>query len=92
LWTSYDALPKLTLGAGATVSSLTYASVSATARKWTPGYARFDAAATYHLTKSIDLQLNVQNLFDKKYYATAYPIYAAWAPGRSAMLTLNLYQ
>lgn len=92
LWTSYDALPKLTLGAGATVSSLTYASVSATARKWTPGYARFDAAATYHVTKSIDLQLNVQNLFDKKYYATAYPIYAAWAPGRSAMLTLNLYQ
>ncbi|WP_070108547.1 TonB-dependent receptor [Burkholderia plantarii] len=92
LWTSYDVIPKLTLGAGATVSSLTYASVSATARKWTPGYARFDAAATYHVTKSIDLQLNVQNLFDKKYYASAYPIYATWAPGRSAMLTLNVYQ
>ncbi|MBN3726894.1 TonB-dependent receptor [Burkholderia sp. Ac-20379] len=93
LWTSYDALPKLTVGAGATISSLTYASAStASTLKWTPGYARFDAAATYHVNKSIDLQLNVQNIFDKKYFNTAYPIYASWAPGRSAMLTMNFYQ
>ncbi|MEX3692571.1 TonB-dependent receptor [Paraburkholderia sp. BR14263] len=92
LWTSYDVLPKLTVGAGATVSSLTYASVSATSRKWTPGYARFDAAATWRVSKKIDLQLNVNNIFDKAYYQSAYPIYATWAPGRSAVVTVNFYQ
>ncbi|WP_175716903.1 TonB-dependent receptor [Burkholderia anthina] len=92
LWTSYDVMPKLTLGAGATVMSQTYASVSATTKKWTPGYARFDAAATWRVNKTMDVQLNVQNLFDKQYYASAYPIYATWAPGRSAMVTLNFYQ
>ena len=61
-------------------------------KKWTPGYARFDAAATWRVNKTMDVQLNVQNLFDKKYYASAYPIYATWAPGRSAMVTLNFYQ
>jgi catecholate siderophore receptor len=92
LWTYYDVLPKLSIGGGATISSLTYASVSPTVRKWIPGYARFDAVATYRVAKSVDLQLNVQNIFDKKYFSTAYPIYATWAPGRSAMLTLNFYQ
>ncbi len=92
LWTSYDVMPKLTLGAGATVMSKTYASVSPTVKKWTPGYARFDAAATWRVNKTMDVQLNVQNLFDKKYYSSAYPIYATWAPGRSAMVTLNFYQ
>ncbi|WP_373558858.1 hypothetical protein [Burkholderia sp. HI2714] len=44
------------------------------------------------MNKTMDVQLNVQNLFDKKYYSSAYPIYATWAPGRSAMVTLNFYQ
>lgn len=92
LWTSYDVLPKLNVGAGATVSSLTYASVAATSRKWIPGYARFDASATWHVSKKVDLQLNVNNIFDREYYQSAYPIYATWAPGRSAMVTLNFYQ
>ncbi|MCI3204820.1 MULTISPECIES: TonB-dependent siderophore receptor [Pandoraea] len=92
LWTDYEVMPKLTLGAGMTLSSLTYASVSSTVRKWTPGYARFDAMATYRVSRTVDLQLNVQNIFDKKYYASAYPIYASWAPGRTAMLTLNFHQ
>ncbi|WP_150722364.1 TonB-dependent receptor [Pandoraea capi] len=92
LWTDYEVMPKLTLGAGMTLSSLTYASVSSTVRKWTPGYARFDAMATYRVSRTVDVQLNVQNIFDKKYYASAYPIYASWAPGRTAMLTLNFHQ
>lgn len=92
LWTDYEVMPKFTVGAGMTLSSLTYASVSSTTRKWTPGYARFDAMATYRVSRAVDLQLNVQNIFDKKYYASAYPIYATWAPGRTAMLTLNFHQ
>jgi len=91
LWTYYDVLPKLSIGGGATFSSLTYASVTATTRKWTPGYARFDAVATYRINKTLDLQLNLQNIFDKKYFSSAYPIYATWAPGRSAVMTLNFH-
>ncbi|WP_454692092.1 TonB-dependent siderophore receptor [Achromobacter aloeverae] len=91
LWTSYDVLPQVKVGAGATVSSLQYASVSATTRKWTPGYTRIDAAATWEVSKAVELQLNVYNIFDRKYYASSYPIYATWGPGRSAMLTLNFY-
>ncbi|BBU31182.1 iron transport receptor protein [Burkholderia sp. THE68] len=92
LWSFYDVSPKLKVGAGAIIASKSYASVSPTVLKWTPGYARFDAMATYHVAKSVDLQLNVNNIFDRKYYSSAYPIYATWAPGRSAMLTLNFYQ
>lgn len=92
LWTDYDVLPRLTIGGGMTIASLPYASVSPTVRKWTPGYARFDAMATYRVSKTVDLRLNVQNIFDKQYFASAYPIYATWAPGRTAMLTLNIHQ
>ena len=90
LWTSYDVLPKVNVGAGVTMSSLVYASVSASKRSWTPGYAKFDAAVTWHATRNLDLQLNINNIFDKQYYQAAYPIYATWAPGRSAVLTMNL--
>ncbi|WP_353192817.1 TonB-dependent siderophore receptor [Pandoraea pnomenusa] len=92
LWTDYEVMPKVTVGAGMTLSSLTYASVSPSVRKWTPGYARFDAMATYRVSRTVDLQLNVQNIFDKKYYSSAYPIYATWAPGRTIMMTLNFHQ
>ena len=91
LWTTYRVTPKFTIGGGATFSSLTYASVTSTVRKWTPGYAKFDAMMSYKINKSMDIQLNVQNLFDKQYFATAYPIDATWAPGRSAMVTMNFY-
>lgn len=91
LWTTYRVTPKFTIGGGATVSTLTYASVTSTVRKWTPGYAKFDAMMSYKINKSMDIQLNIQNLFDKKYFATAYPIDATWAPGRSAMVTMNFY-
>ncbi|MCA8091149.1 TonB-dependent receptor [Burkholderia anthina] len=92
LWTSYDVMPKLTFGAGATVMSQAYASVSATTKQWTPGYARFDAAAMWRVKQDDGRSVERQNLFDKQYYASAHPIYATWAPRRSAMVTLNLYQ
>lgn len=92
LWTSYQMLPQLKLGGGVTASSLSYASVSAASRKWTPGYTRVDLSAAWTINKSMDLQLNVNNVLDRKYYQSAYPIYATWAPARSAMLSLNIYQ
>ena len=37
-----------------------------------PGYTRFDAAAFYTFDEKTRVQLNVENLFDKKYYPNAH--------------------
>ncbi len=56
-----------------------------------PGYTRFDATASYRFDERLSLQINVQNLADKRYFATAYAShYAQIAPGRSAFATLNI--
>lgn len=36
-----------------------------------PGFTRVDAALYYSLSKTLNLQLNIENLLDKKYYASA---------------------
>ncbi len=42
------------------------------------------------LTKMLDLQLNVNNLSDKRYFTKAYAShYATEAEGRSAVLSVN---
>ncbi|CAM5189189.1 Ferrichrome-iron receptor OS=Castellaniella defragrans (strain DSM / CCUG 39792 / 65Phen) OX=1437824 GN=BN940_05081 PE=3 SV=1 [Castellaniella denitrificans] len=48
--------------------------------------------ASYRFNKTVDLQINVNNLFNKTYYDAAYPShYASIAPGRSAVATVNLH-
>jgi catecholate siderophore receptor len=37
-----------------------------------PGYTRFDAAAYYGVSRYLRLQVNVENLFNRKYFATAH--------------------
>lgn len=91
LWSTYRVTPNFTVGGGMVVSSLMYASVSSTTQKWIPGYAKYDAMMSYKVNKWMDIQLNINNIFDKRYYATAYPIDATWAPGRSGMVTVNFY-
>ena len=57
-----------------------------------PSYWRFDGVATYRINRKVDLQLNVQNIFNRTYYDQAYPAhYASIAAGRSAFLTLNAH-
>jgi len=36
-----------------------------------PGYTRVDAAAFFTLTDKIRLQVNIENVLDKKYYVNA---------------------
>jgi len=88
LWTTYQVLPDLTLGAGAVAMDKVYG--NATNTKWVPGYVRYDAMARYNVNKNVDLQLNVNNLSDKRYFTKAYQShYATEAEGRSAVLSLN---
>jgi catecholate siderophore receptor len=88
LWTSYAFTKDFTAGFGLSAMSKVYANVNN--NKWVPGYARFDAMASYALNKDISLQLNLQNLTDKLYFdKVSSPHYAGVAPGRSATLTAN---
>jgi catecholate siderophore receptor len=56
-----------------------------------PSYWRFDANAAFKINDLAQLQLNVQNVFNKLYYDKAYTAhFANQAPGRTAILTLNV--
>ncbi|HJU40084.1 MAG TPA: TonB-dependent siderophore receptor [Tahibacter sp.] len=88
LWTTYQMLPKLTVGAGAFATSKVYGNTANT--KWVPGFTRFDAMAAYAVNDHFNLQLNIQNLGDKLYFDKAYQThYVSVAPGRSAVLTAS---
>ena len=88
LWTTYQVMPQLTLGAGAIAMDKVYGDLANT--KYVPGYVRYDAMARYNVNKNVDLQLNVNNLADTRYFTKAYAShYATEAEGRSAVLSLN---
>ena len=88
LWTTYQIVPQLTLGAGAIAMDKVYGDLANT--KYVPGYVRYDAMARYNVNKNVDLQLNVNNLADTRYFTKAYAShYATEAEGRSAVLSLN---
>ncbi|MER1966142.1 TonB-dependent siderophore receptor [Castellaniella sp. GW247-6E4] len=90
LWNTYAFTPQLTAGVGATFVDKQYGNEANT--NSIPSYWRFDAMVGYRFTKTVDLQVNVNNLSDETYYDKAYPShYASIAPGRSAVATLNLH-
>ena len=88
LWTTYQVLPQLNLGVGAIAMDKVYGDAANT--KYVPGYVRYDAMARYNVNKNVDLQLNVNNLSDERYFTKAYAShYATEAEGRSAVLSVN---
>lgn len=90
LWNTYAFTPQLTAGVGAYFVDKQYGNEANTIS--IPSYWRFDAMAGYKFNKTVDLQINVNNLFNKTYYDKAYPShYASIAPGRSAVATVNLH-
>jgi catecholate siderophore receptor len=70
LWSRYDFTPRIGAGLGVSHQSKRFASISNAVVL--PAYTRVDAAGYFDLTKSIELQLNVENLLGKDYYATAH--------------------
>ncbi|MDF2397805.1 TonB-dependent siderophore receptor [Pseudomonas sp. 3MA1] len=90
LWSTYDITPKLTVGGGAFYVDQVYGDTGNTV--YVPSYTRYDAMASYKLTKNVDLQLNVQNLTDKTYYDKAYSAhFANQAAGRTALMSANFH-
>lgn len=70
LWNKYDFTNKFAAGLGAIHQSAQYASVDNSVKL--RSYLRFDAAAYYKINNRYRLQMNVENLFDKRYIATAH--------------------
>lgn len=88
LWTTYDILPKLTIGGGAFYVDEQFGNTANSVS--IPSYVRYDAMAGYQIDKHLSLQLNIQNLTDKRYFDAAYSShYAQVAAGRLSYLTLN---
>ena len=70
LWNRYDFSPNWGVGLGAIYRDRSFAGISnAVTLK---SYTRYDGAVYYTVNDNIDLQLNVENLFNKKYFPSAH--------------------
>lgn len=98
----YQATPKFAFGGAVTYSSEMYAGQPDTAAGFSsatgeysyrvPGYTTWDAFASYAFTDTVELRLNIDNVFDKDYYLAAYRSGAFTYIGdaRNAQLTLGV--
>ena len=103
-FTNYKITPAFTVGGGAIYMSKVYGGYSDTRTiqnnavvitkslaRMVPSYWRFDANASYSFNDAVSLQVNVNNVFNKRYYDKAYAAhYANQAAGRTAIATLNI--
>jgi catecholate siderophore receptor len=69
LWNRVDLGQRWGLGVGLLARSRSHASTSNAVTL--PGYVRADGAVYYALTERVALQLNIENLFDLRYFGTA---------------------
>ncbi|HEX7080797.1 MAG TPA: TonB-dependent receptor [Gammaproteobacteria bacterium] len=88
LWTTYDVLPSLTIGAGATYVDMRFGDPENTV--WVPSYVTYDAMVSWRVAPRMQLRLNVQNATDETYFTRPYRShYAAIGPGRLAILSFD---
>jgi catecholate siderophore receptor len=69
LWNRYQIDQRWGVGLGVITQSHAYASSDNTVRL--PGFTRLDGAVFFRVTESIRAQVNVENLLNRRYYATA---------------------
>jgi len=70
LWNRYQVTSGLGLGLGVIYQDEMFAGIDDAVTL--PGYTRVDAAAYYTLSRRVRLQANLENVFDKTYFATAH--------------------
>jgi len=92
-WTTYAFPFGLTLGGGARYTGMLHRGTDGAVGTPTfvDSYWVFDAMASYRVSKNVDLQLNIYNLFDKDYVAAINKSGFRYTPGtpRSARITAN---
>lgn len=88
LWTRYDVNDRFGFGLGVVHQASSFASISNSVVL--PAYTRVDAAAFVRVAHGIDLQVNIENLFNAGYFPTANSDNNIITGGpRSARLTLR---
>lgn len=70
LWNRFEISERLGVGLGAMHRDRVYASTSNAVVL--PAYTRFDGAVFLNLSDNIELQLNIENLFDTRYHVSAH--------------------
>jgi catecholate siderophore receptor len=70
LWNRYQFTRQLALGLGVLRQAEMFTAVDNAVTL--PAFTRADAAAFARLNDRVSIQLNVENLFDTRYYATAH--------------------
>ena len=96
LFSTYRVTPQLSVGGGAYYVSKSFGgnqggAGGGTNKVFAPSYTRYDAFASWSLSKTVALQLNVQNLTDERYILRTNGVHHADpAPGRQATLTVNV--
>jgi catecholate siderophore receptor len=70
LWNNFRVLPRLSMGLGVIHQAEMYTGVDNTVRL--PEFTRADLAAYYTVTEMVRLQANLENVFDRNYFATAH--------------------
>ena len=91
VWNRYDVSRRLGFGLGVIHQSSQFAAIrtsSSTTRL--PAFTRVDAAAYYRVSDTVQLQLNIENLFDTTYFSDAHNNFNI-SPGAplNARLTLS---
>lgn len=86
LWTTYQVTPELTIGGGVNAMS----GITSSAGMHAGGYATFDAMAAYRFTPKLKLQINADNIFNRRYYARVGGANTFNIPGSERSLTANL--
>jgi catecholate siderophore receptor len=88
LWTRYDLSDRFGLGLGVSHQASSFASISNAVVL--PAYTRVDAAAFLQVARGIDVQVNIENLFNTGYFPTAHNDNNISTGGpRAARLTLR---
>ncbi|MGX7953673.1 TonB-dependent receptor [Tsuneonella sp. HG249] len=70
LWTRYDVTPELGLGLGVVHQAKSFATISNAVTL--PAFTRVDAAAFWRIGERWSLQVNIENLFDERYFPSAH--------------------
>ncbi|KQP92375.1 TonB-dependent receptor [Methylobacterium sp. Leaf113] len=69
LWNKFDITRELGIGIGVIHQTHTFATSDDSVRL--PSYTRFDLGLFYNITESVRAQVNIENLFDRRYIYTA---------------------
>lgn len=88
-YTPQGAWSDLTVGGGVNWQNRSYYVDPVYGNFQQSAYALVSAFARYRLSPQFSVQLNVDNLLDKRYYAQFNGGYGAWGASRNGMLTFN---